>query len=146
MPSTSGERLLVALLAVARRLKARSAAGGLDPASVFVLHQVQANAPLRVSELARCVALDSSTVSRHVSHLEAGGYLTRVGDPADRRATRVQLTGAGRTLLDQAMQARAAMLDRAVADWSEADRAALTRLMTRLADSIDHQAPQRETR
>jgi DNA-binding MarR family transcriptional regulator len=133
-------------MTIARRLKTRAAGGRLDRGSVFVLHQVLANAPLRVSELAKCMALDSSTVSRHVSHLEEGGYLTRTGDPDDRRASRVLLTDKGRAVLEEAMQAQSAVVDRAIADWSEQDRATLTSLMTRLAESVDRLAAETETR
>ncbi len=146
--TTTGYDLLVALITVARRLKPRAAGAGghLDRASVFVLHHVLANAPLRVSDLAKCMALDSSTVSRHVSHLENGGYLTRADDPSDRRASRVLLTDRGRAVLDEAMQAQAAIIDGAVADWPEADRDSLSSLMTRLAEGVDRLAAATEPR
>ena len=135
--TTTGQELVVALLAVSRRLKARLAQGNLDPGMMFVLHQVQANGSLRVSELAGCMGLDASTASRHVRHLEDGGYLARTGDPGDRRASRVRLTPKGRGALARAMRAKAALLDRATADWPQEDRDRLTELLTRLLDSID---------
>jgi DNA-binding MarR family transcriptional regulator len=134
---TSGRRLLLALLTVGRRLKSRSAVGGLDSASVFVLHNLRGNEPLRVSELARCMALDASTVSRHVMQLVRRGYLTRTGDPDDRRACRLALTDRGRALLDEAMAARVAIVDDAIAGWPERDRETLTALMARLAADLD---------
>jgi DNA-binding MarR family transcriptional regulator len=142
---TAGHRLLLALLTISRRLKPRTSDGRLDRASVAVLHYVSAKAPLRLSELAKCMGLDSSTVSRHVSHLEEGGYLTRSGDPDDRRASRVLLTGKGRAILDEATRAQAAIVDQAVADWPEEDRDRLTSLMTRLASSVDQMATETET-
>jgi DNA-binding MarR family transcriptional regulator len=143
---TTGQDLVVALLAVSRRLKARLAQGQLDPGMMFVLHQVQANGSLRVSELAGCMGLDTSTASRHVRHLEDGGYLARTGDPGDRRASRVRLTPKGRGALVRAMRARAAVVDRAIADWPDHDRATLGTLMTRLADSLDRLHTDPETR
>ena len=134
---TGGRELLLALFTVARRLKSLAHDQGLDAASAFVLHHVGANEPLRVSALARSIGLDSSTVSRHVAHLERAGYLTRSGDPDDRRASRLGLTARGRALLEEAMEARAAIVDQAVADWTEEDRRTLTVLMTRLAASLD---------
>ena len=128
---------MVALLGVGRRLKARLPQGHIDPALMFVLHQIQANGSLRVSELAGCMGLDASTASRHVRHLEDGGYLARTGDPGDRRASRVRLTPKGRGVLARALRARAAVVDRAIADWPDGDRATLASLMTRLADSLD---------
>ena len=143
---TAGQSLVVSLLAVSRRLKARLPQGNLDPAMMFVLHQVQANGSLRVSELAGCMGLDASTASRHVRHLEDGGYLARTGDPGDRRASRIRLTPKGRAALARAMRARAAVVDRAIADWPAGDRATLTTLLTRLADSLDRLAADPETR
>ena len=144
--TTTGQQLVVSLLAVGRRLKARLPHGHLDPAAMFVLHQVQANGSLRVSELAGCMGLDASTASRHVRHLEDGGYLARTGDPGDRRASRVRLTPKGRAALARAMRARAAVVDRAIADWPDQERAALTTLMMRLAESLDRLASDPETR
>jgi DNA-binding MarR family transcriptional regulator len=144
--TATGQDLVVALLAVSRRLKARLAQGNLDPAMMFVLLQVQANGSLRVSELAGCMGLDASTASRHVRHLEDGGYLARTGDPGDWRASWVRLTPKGRGALARAMRARGAVVDRAVAGWSNDDRATLTNLITRLAESLDRLTTDTETR
>ena len=95
LETITGQDLVVALLGVGRRLKARLPQGHIDPAMMFVLHQIQANGSLRVSELAGCMGLDASTASRHVRNLEDGGYLARTGDPGDRRASRVRLTPRG---------------------------------------------------
>jgi DNA-binding MarR family transcriptional regulator len=135
--ATSGQALVVSLLTVARRLRARLPEGRIDPAQMFVLHHVAARGSLRVSALADAMGLDASTASRHVRQLEEAGYLARTGDPDDRRASQVRLTRRGRAALDQALRARAAVVDRAVADWPDEDRAALTTLMTRLTESLD---------
>ena len=142
----TGRRLFVALMGVVRRLKGRQIDGRVDPASVYVLHQVAATAPVRLTELARCMALDPSTVSRHVRQLETSGYLTRTDDPLDRRAARLRLTDQGQSFMDEAMRARIAILDQAVAGWNEADLDTLTTLMTRLAAALDRQADETENR
>jgi DNA-binding MarR family transcriptional regulator len=144
--ATTGQQLVVSLLTVSRRLRSRLPQGQGDPALMFVLHQVLANGSLRVSELAGCMGLDASTASRHVRNLEDGGYLARTGDPGDRRASRVRVTPKGRGALARAMRARAAVLDRAIADWPDDDRATLATLMTRLADSLDRLHTDPETR
>jgi DNA-binding MarR family transcriptional regulator len=144
--TTTGQQLVVSMLTVSRRLKSRLPQGHGDPAMMFVLHQVLANGSLRVSELAECMGLDASTASRHVRHLEDGGFLARTGDPGDRRASRIRLTPKGRAALARTMRARAAVVDRAIADWHDEDRAALTTLLTRLADSLDRLAADSETR
>lgn len=144
--TTTGQDLVVALFAVSRRLKARLPQGHLDPGMMFVLHQVQANGSPRVSELADCMGLDASTASRHVRSLEDEGYLGRTGDPGDRRASRVRLTPKGRGALARAMRARAVVVDQAIAGWPDDDRATLTTLITRLAESLDHLTADTETR
>ncbi|HKQ01114.1 MAG TPA: MarR family transcriptional regulator [Actinomycetes bacterium] len=146
LETITGQDLVVALLGVGRRLKARLPQGHIDPAMMFVLHQIQVNGPLRVSELAGCMGLDASTASRHVRNLEDGGYLARTGDPGDRRASRVRLTPKGRGALARALRARAAVVDRAIADWPDQERATLASLMTRLADSLDRLHTNSETR
>jgi DNA-binding MarR family transcriptional regulator len=146
-PNTAtGQDLVVALLGVARRLKARLPESQLEPGMMFVLHQVQANGSLRVSELASCMGLDASTASRHVRNLEDGGYLARTNDPGDRRASRVRVTPKGRGALTRAMRARAAVVDRAIAGWPDDDRTTLATLMTRLAESLDRLHTDPETR
>ena len=135
--ATTGQQLVVSLLTVSRRLRSRLPQGQADPAMMFVLYQVLANGSLRVSELAGCMGLDASTASRHVRHLEDQGYLARAGDPGDRRASRIRLTPKGRAALARAMRARAAVVDRAIADWPDKDRATLTTMLIRLADSLD---------
>jgi DNA-binding MarR family transcriptional regulator len=144
--ATTGQDLVVSLLTVARRLRARLPEGRIDPAMMFVLHHVFVRGSLRVSALAETMGLDTSTASRHVRQLEGGGYLARTGDPDDRRASQVRLTRRGRAALDRAMRARAALVDRAIADWPVEDRTRLTTLMTRLADSLDRLAVDPETR
>jgi DNA-binding MarR family transcriptional regulator len=137
---------MVALLTVGRRLRSRLPEGRIDPAMMFVLHQVSVRGSLRVSELARFLGLDVSTASRHTRQLQDGGYLARADDPGDRRASRVRLTPRGRAALDRAMRARVALVDRAIADWPVEDRTTLTTLIIRLADSLDRLADDPETR
>ena len=144
--ATTGQELMVALLTVGRRLRSRVPEGRIDPAMMFVLHQVSVRGSLRVSELAGFLGLDVSTASRHTRQLQGGGYLARADDPGDRRASRVRLTPRGRAALDRAMRARAVLVDRAIADWPVEDRTTLTNLTARLAESLDRLADDPETR
>jgi DNA-binding MarR family transcriptional regulator len=130
---STGERTLVALWDVVRRLKSRSTA---DAAALHVAHLVHAHGPLRLTDLAARACLDVSTVSRHVRTLEAAGQLARTGDPDDRRATRIAVTDQGVALLREALEARGRWLDDAVAGWSPEDRATLATLLSRLAEDL----------
>ncbi|WP_442110819.1 MarR family winged helix-turn-helix transcriptional regulator [Pseudomonas sp. NUPR-001] len=57
--------------------------------------------PLRLQALAEEMFLDKSTASRVVDTLERKGYVSRVEDPEDRRAVRVQATDAGADLYER---------------------------------------------
>lgn len=128
--------LLEAVLDLVGALKHR-ASDREDPATVFLLRHFRAATPLRVSDLACSSRLDVSTVSRHVKQLDDAGLLTRIEDPHDRRVSRLQITDGGRTLLEAAMDARAAALADGMADWPQADRDALSSLLTRLARAVN---------
>jgi DNA-binding MarR family transcriptional regulator len=132
----AGEDVLVGLWRVIRRLKSSAAALGGDPAALHVIHMVKEHGPLRLTALAEAAMLDASTVSRHVQHLAAAGHLARTTDPDDRRATLIAVTESGQALLGEALAARGRLLDDALAGWPEADRAALARLLARLAEDM----------
>jgi len=132
----AGEDVVVGLWRVIRRLKSSAATLGGDPAALHVIHMVKEHGPLRLTALAEAAMLDASTVSRHVQHLEAAGHLARTTDPDDRRATLIAVTESGQAQLGQALAARGRLLDDALAGWPEADRAALARLLSRLAEDM----------
>jgi DNA-binding MarR family transcriptional regulator len=134
--TAEGEQVLVGLWAVVRRLKAVAAAAGGDPAALHIVHMVHEHGPLRVTALAEIALLDASTVSRHVSALEAAGHLARTGDPDDRRASRIAVTESGEALLREALAARGRVLDEALASWRAEDRTTLTALLKRLAEDM----------
>jgi DNA-binding MarR family transcriptional regulator len=134
--SETGEQVLVALWRIIRWLKSSAASVAGDPAALHVVHMVSEHGPLRLTALAEVATLDASTVSRHVQHLEATGYLARTPDPADRRATLIELTGSGQALLRQALAVRGRLLDDVLAGWAPADREALARLLSRLAEDM----------
>jgi DNA-binding MarR family transcriptional regulator len=134
--TAEGEQVLVGLWAVLRRLKAAVATAGGDPAALHIVHMVHEHGPLRLTALAEIAMLDASTVSRHVSALEAAGHLARTGDPDDRRASRIAVTAGGEALLRDALAARGRVLDEALAGWPPQDRATLTALLKRLAEDM----------
>lgn len=130
-------RLVVTLGAVLRRLRQTVDSGPVEPAALLVLHQAACAGMPRVSELAGPLGLDTSTVSRHVSHLTDAGYLERRPDPDDRRAARLVLSAQGRTVLDEAHAHRAAAIRRALQHWDQSDRDHLLELVERLATDLD---------
>jgi DNA-binding MarR family transcriptional regulator len=51
----------------------------------------------RITALARTSRITKQSMSALVDDLEAGGYVERISDPEDARATRVRLTARGRS-------------------------------------------------
>ncbi len=129
-------RLVVTLTEVLRRMRQIVDSGPLEPATLLVLHYAACATLPRVSDLAGSLGLDTSTVSRHVSHLTDAGYLERRPDPEDRRAARLALSAQGRSVLDDAHAARAAAVRQALQRWDPSDRDRLLALVERLAADL----------
>jgi DNA-binding MarR family transcriptional regulator len=108
----------------------------VDRAAYIALQRVADQGPVRMSDVAAALCLDLSTVSRQVRTLEDAGLLTRTVDPADRRASRLAATPEGTALVERMQATFSQILEGALADWSERDRAALSRLLERLADDL----------
>ncbi|MFF7594662.1 MarR family winged helix-turn-helix transcriptional regulator [Streptomyces mirabilis] len=108
----------------------------LDRAAVALLRQVADSGSLRPSELANLLSVEASHVTRQVQQLERTGYLTRVPDPNDRRAQRIELTPAGRDAVDRVREASCRGMSVALADWSPQDLEQLATLCHRLVDDF----------
>lgn len=138
--SRPAEAIQYVLGKVGRHLRA---AWRTDPAAVGVLHELSRTGPVRISALANSLALDISTMSRHVRALEADELIERRRDPADGRATLLDLTDAGQEFLTDAIAERSAVLRAATASWSDDDIAALHTYLTRLANDLGELAEER---
>jgi DNA-binding MarR family transcriptional regulator len=104
-----------------------------DHGRVSVLFVLAKLGPMRASELAREVALDLSTVSRHLRALEDEGHVGRSADPADKRAFQVGLTERGHDFVHEFWRVRVAAVHEALAQagWSGGDVQALSELLYR---------------
>lgn len=106
----------------------------IDRAAAVLLARIRQAEPVSPTKLAEGSGLDSSTVSRQVSHLERDGFVARAPNPDDARAVVLSLTRAGRHALDRLTAARRSILEEALAGWDDADVRELARLAPRLAD------------
>jgi DNA-binding MarR family transcriptional regulator len=76
---------------------------GLTHPQYLVMLALWGQSPLAVKELIDMLQLDGPTLSPMLKRLEAAGLVTRTRDPNDERQLRVDLTGEGRTLRQQAL-------------------------------------------
>jgi DNA-binding MarR family transcriptional regulator len=130
----------VDLLRTVRRARARllAAAGNdVESATQVLLRTVAAEGPMRASALAVSVQSDLSTVSRQAAALVAGGLLERRADPVDGRASLLAVTEAGRTVLAEHGQVRAAFFDQVLAGWDTRELDQFARLLRRFTAAYD---------
>ncbi|MEU4778031.1 MarR family transcriptional regulator [Micromonospora sp. NPDC023633] len=88
-------------------------------------------------ELAARSGLDPSTVSRAVASLVSHGLVERRADPADKRASLLTVTPAGRAALTDTYDWYGRILDTALADWTPAEVAALAAALGRFTRDIE---------
>jgi len=99
-PGDGPARLRSAIRALVRRFgvaeRADVACCGVTVAQAAALEALEAEGPLRLSDLSRRLGITPSTLTRNVARLEESGLVARAADPGDARSARVGLTGRGR--------------------------------------------------
>lgn len=95
-----------------------------------------------VGELATQLRLEASTVTPLLKRLEAGGYLTRVRNPADERQVLIGLLDKGRELRSLAGRVSANLAEKA--GMSDAELRQLNDSIRKLHDRLVEPAPEGE--
>lgn len=108
----------------------------LDRAAVALLRQISDSEPLRPGELAVRLGVEASHVTRTVQQLQKSGYVTRVPDPDDRRAQRIELTDAGGEAVAKVRDAGVRGMQMALSDWSPDELRQLATLFHRMVDDF----------
>jgi DNA-binding MarR family transcriptional regulator len=108
----------------------------LDRAAVAILRQIADSEPLRLGELANLLAVEASHVTRQVQQLQKTGYVTRVPDPDDRRAQRIEITPAGKEAIDRVREASCHGMQVALKSWSPEELRQLATLFHRMVDDF----------
>lgn len=112
---------------------------GLSPVHAHVLEAIDEGAS-QVSSVAEICGRHVSSASRLVDALVSRGLVTRVEDPADRRAVLLDLTDEGERTIRGIAAAHREFLGRVVARMDDADVDALAASMSRLADTAERVA------
>ncbi|HET6533012.1 MAG TPA: MarR family transcriptional regulator [Actinoplanes sp.] len=129
--------MLVRLGEATRRSTGREPHRALDRSAYVILRHLQAAGPQNISALADRLNLDGSTVTRQVTALERDGLAQRRADPRDGRGTVIEPTELGLTQVDAVAEARRAVYDRLLHDWSAADRQQLAEVLRHFNESAE---------
>jgi len=130
-------------LAVTAELKHEFASArleGVRPAYLGVLLTLWREDGLSAVELARRAGLEPSTMTGMLDRMERDKLLVRRADPDDRRAQRIHLAEAGRTVREPTLRAVDRTLARVLAGIPEADLLRMKEMLRRILANTDRAA------
>jgi MarR family 2-MHQ and catechol resistance regulon transcriptional repressor len=125
-------KLMRAYRAVTGRVEALLATHGLTLTQIGVLEVVLHKGSMTHRELGRKVLTSAGNMTDVVDKLEARGLVRRVRAEADRRQVRVELTGAGRAMIEALFPRHAEDIARAMAGLPRDELRQLGELLRRL--------------
>ena len=128
--------LRVTLVRLQRQLRARSDTF-LTPSQTSVLARVEQSGPLRMGALAEAEGTSPATVCRLIDSLAQDGLIERVPDPLDGRASLVQASAEGASLLGAVRAQGTAALRSALDDLSPEERSIIRRALPALQALTD---------
>ena len=133
-------KLMRAARAVTACIEHRLAARGLTGTQLGVLEALLHKGPLTHRELGRKVLTSAGNMTDVVDKLEARGLVRRVRDTADRRQVRVELTDAGRGMIERVFPDHAGDIARAMSGLDLGELRELGELLRRLGMAATHVA------
>jgi DNA-binding MarR family transcriptional regulator len=115
-------------------------AGVVGSSTVDVLDAIeaaeQAGTPATVSSIAATLNVDQPRASKLVAAAVEAGLVRREADQTDGRRTPLVRTERGDAVFEELHRFRRSIFATAMSDWTDADRAAFARLLTRFVDSL----------
>lgn len=125
---------------IARRQEETFDRFGLNRGEVGVLGALRfagAKQELSPTRLFKGLMLSSAGITSRLDRLERRGYVKRKPDPADRRGVLVELTAAGRDVLDEAVGANAGREKDLLANLTKPEQKALAALLKKLLAGLE---------
>jgi DNA-binding MarR family transcriptional regulator len=113
----------------------------LSNAQVELLSELYDRGALPAGELAAAAGLTPGTVTQMLDHLAACGHVERDRSLEDRRVVLSRLTPQGRRKIQAKKRAWQSRWEEALADFDEAEIQAAARVLARLGDMVESQAP-----
>lgn len=113
---------------------------GLHPGQELVMMHLWDCGPARQAELVGVLDSDSATMTRTVQRLEKAGFVRRVPDPLDRRASIIEPTIAGQALHREVERLWGELEQATTKGCDEAERAEVLRLLGKLECNLVERA------
>jgi DNA-binding MarR family transcriptional regulator len=138
------EQQITVLLRRVQRIHLSTQGGevNVERSAYGIMCKLADEGPQRLGALAATFGLDPSTITRQVQALEEVGLATRSTDQTDRRASILDLSDAGRKVLEETRSHRRARMQQALADWPEGDVKDFARLLLEFNMSLDRMLEQ----
>lgn len=108
----------------------------LNYSQVQALRRLYARGPMSASELARALCYDAGALTRLLDQLEQRALITREPNPTDRRALRLSLSDAGQALSRKLIVISAEVLEHALAQLNDEERAHLVDYLHRILATL----------
>ena len=102
-----------------------------------VLSKLALEGPMRSADLSHFLALDPSTVSRHICSMVDDALVTKTTDKHDRRVQWIELTPTGRELLLERIRIRTHEFARVTSTWTELERQSFGDLLAKFVNDFD---------
>jgi DNA-binding MarR family transcriptional regulator len=126
-PDTLAIDLRTAVMRTSRRLRVEATGDAITPGQYTVLALLNGSGPSTLRELAKSEHVQAPSMTRIVNALAEMGFVSRAANPDDGRQVHINITDAGRVVLEEARNQRTAWLAQRVAGLSEEDRLVLSR-------------------
>lgn len=126
-PDSLAIDLRTAIMRTSRRLRVEATGDVITPGQYTVLAVLNSDGATTLRALADREHVQAPSMTRIVNALADQGFVSRAANPDDGRQVRVDITDAGRAVLEEARNQRTAWLAQRVAGLSEEDRLVLSR-------------------
>ena len=125
--SQEASDLRIATFRLARRMRTQRAVDSMSDGQFGVLAVLFLHGPHTLTQLADRERVSAPAMTRTVNCLQDAGYVTRSADESDGRKVVIDLTDAGRTVVDETARRRDAWVEEALAEISPDEREVLAR-------------------
>jgi DNA-binding MarR family transcriptional regulator len=125
--SREASDLRIATFRLARRMRTQRAVDSMSDGQFAVLAALFIHGPHTLSELADRERVSAPAMNRTVNCLQDAGYTSRSADESDGRKVVIDLTDAGRAVVDETARRRDAWVEEALAELEPEERETLAR-------------------